>query len=157
MSFFQMETTGESTSSTPRQKLREALDRYLKLNDYNQASEKNLKDFIRISNKAIVSEGLIINNSLRAYLELITCKSSLKNQSPMDIVLDVADVFERSREVVTLIEFEIYEDNQEYIDKMMQREELAKYVEVAKKKLEADLQLLKELEDINELEAVKGN
>ena len=151
MSCFQMETSRKSTSKTPKQKLRAALDHYMTLNDYNQTSKKNLKDFITISNKAILSTGLKINNSLHAYLELITSKPSLKNRSPMDIALDVAHVFQTSREVVTLIRFEIYEDNAEYIEKMLQREDLAKYVKEAEKKVEADLQRLKELENMNEL------
>ena len=79
----------------------------------------------RVANKAIISQSLI----LRKYLELMTSDASWKNSSIAEGVKDCAEVFDGNHDVVTIIELEINSENPEVLDRIMQRQELVKYVE----------------------------
>ena len=46
----------------PHEQLQNTLQHYLEVNDYVKLSEKKLKMVERVANKAIISQGLILNN-----------------------------------------------------------------------------------------------
>ena len=105
----------------------------------------------RVANKAIISQGLILNNSLRAYLELMTSDASLKNSSIAEGVKACAEVFDVNCDVVTIIKMEINSENPEVLDKIMRSQELAKYVENVRKRVEMAKELISAAVELHEL------
>ena len=114
---------------TPHEQLQNTLQHYLEVNNYVKLSKEKLKMVERVANKAIISQSLFLNNCLRKYLELMMSNASLKNSSITEGVKACAEVFDVNRDVVTIIELEINSENPEVLDKIMQRQELVKYVE----------------------------
>ena len=141
---------------TPHEKLQNTLQRYLEVNDYVKLSEEKLKMVVRVANSAIISQGLILNNFLRKYLELMTSDASLKNNSIAEGVKACAEVFDVNCDVVTIIELEINSDNPEVMDKIMQRQELVKYVENVWNRVEMAKEVISAAVKLHELKEEKG-
>ena len=141
---------------TPREQLQNTLQRYLEVNDYVKLSEEKLKMVERVANRAIISQGLILNNCLRKYLELMTSDASLKNSSIAEGVKACAEVFDVNCDVVTIIELEINSENPEMMDKIMQRQELVKYVENAQNRVEMAKEVISAAVKLHELKEANG-
>ena len=95
---------------TGAEKLKHTLDKYLEVNDFIFQSDKKLKEIVKIANNAIICQGLILNNTLRGYLDVVTSEDSMKNNSKEEIVKVCAEIFYLNRDILTLIELEISED-----------------------------------------------
>ena len=109
----------------------------------------------RVANRAIISQGLILNNCLRKYLELMMSDASLKNNSIAEGVKACAEVFDVNRDVMTIIKLEINSDNPEEMDKIMQRQELVKYVENAQNRVEMAKEVISAAVKLHELKEEK--
>ena len=109
---------------TGAEKLKHTLDRYLEVNDFIFQSDKKLKEIVKIANNVIICQGLILNNTLRGYLDVVMSEESMKNNSNEEIVKICAKIFDLSRDILTLIELEISEDSAP----LLLKKELAKYV-----------------------------
>ena len=109
-----------------------------------------------MANKAIISQGLILNNCLREYLELMTSDASLKNSSIAEGVKACTEVFDVNRDVVTIIKLEINSENPEVLDKIMQRQELVKYVENVRKRVEMAKELISAAVELHKLKEANG-
>ena len=95
---------------TGAKKLKHTLDKYLEVNDFIFQSDKKLKEIVKIANNAIICQGLILNNTLHGYLDVVTSEDSMKNNSNEEIVKVCAEIFDLNRDILTLIELEISED-----------------------------------------------
>ena len=135
----------------PQEQMQYTLQHYLKVNDYVKLSEEKLKMVERVANKAIISQGLILNNCLREYLELMMSNASLKNSSIAEGVKACAEVFDVNHDVVTIIELEINSENPEVLDKIMHRQELVKYVENVQKRVEMPKEVISAAVELHEL------
>ena len=140
-----------ASSRTPQEQLQHTLQHYLEVNDYVELSEEKLKMVERVANKAIISQGLILNNCLREYLELMTFDASLKNSSITEGMKACAEVFDVNCDVVTIIELEINSENPEVLDKIMHRQELVKYVENAQKRVEMAREVISAAVELHKL------
>ena len=136
---------------TPREQLQYTLQHYLEVNDYVKLSKEKLKMVERVANKAIISQGLILNNCLREYLELMISDASLKNSSITEGVKACAEVFDVNHDVVTIIKLEINFENPEVLDKIMQRQELVKYVENVRKRVEMAKEVISAAVELHKL------
>ena len=66
---------------TGAEKLKHTLDKYLEVNDFIFQSDKKLKEIVKIANNVIICQGLILNNTLCGYLDVVTSEGSMKNNS----------------------------------------------------------------------------
>ena len=140
----------------PREQLQYTLQHYLEVNDYVKLSEEKLKMVERVANKVIIFQGLILNNCLREYLELMTSNASLKNSSIAEGVKACKEIFDVNCDVVTIIKLEIDSENPEVLDKIMQRQELVKYVENAWKRVEMAKEVISAAVELHELKEANG-
>ena len=104
-----------------------------------------------MANDAIISEGLILNNTLHGYLDIITFEDSLKKTSKEEIVKALVEIFDVSRDIVTLVQLEIYEESALEI----QKKELVKYNENAQKRMLSEIDFLKKLVNMHENDSVE--
>ena len=127
-------------------KLKSVLERYLEVNELIFQSDKKLQAILKLVNDAIISEGLILNNTLRGYLDIITCEDSLKKTSKGEIVKALVEIFDVSHDIVTLVQLEIYEESAPEI----QKKELVKYIENARQRMLSEINFLKKLVNMHE-------
>ena len=126
---------------TGAKKLKHMLDRLLEVNDFIFQSDKRLNEIVKIVNNAIICQGLILNNTLRGYLEVVTCEESMKNNSNEEIVKVCAEIFDLNDDILTLIELEISED----CVLLLLKKELAKYVKAAMQRVRSQINFIQEL------------
>ena len=126
---------------TGAQKLKHTLDRYLEVNDFIFQSDKKLKEIVKIANNAIICQGLILNNTLCGYLDVVTSEESMKNNSNEEIVKVCAKIFDLNRDILTLIELEMSED----CVPLLLKKELAKYVKTAMQRVRLQINFIQEL------------
>ena len=62
-----------------------------------------------------------MNNYLSAYLDLITTEATIKTHHRSQIVLACVDVLTESRNIVHVVEFEIYQDDPETLQKIVSK------------------------------------
>ena len=86
----------------------------------------------------------------------MTSDASLKNNSIAEGVKACTEVFDVNRDVVTIIKLEINSDNSEVMDKIMQRQELVKYVENARNRVETAKEVISAAVKLHELKEEKG-
>ena len=127
-------------------KLKSVLERYLEVNELIFQSDKKLQAILKLANDAIISEGLILNNTLYGYLDIISCEDSLKKTSKGEIVKALAEIFDVSCDIVTLVQLEIYEESAPEI----QKKELVKYIENARRRMLSEIDFLKKLVNMHE-------
>ena len=128
------------------QKLKSVLERYLEVNELIFQSDKKLQAILKLANYAIIYEGLILNNTLHGYLDIITCKDSLKKTSKGEIVKALAEIFDVSHDIVTLVQLEIYEESVK---------ELVKYIENTGQRMLSEIDFLKKLVNMHENDSVE--
>ena len=126
---------------TGAQKLKSALDRYLEVNDFIFQSNKKLKEIEKIANNVIICQGLILNNILCRYLEIVTSEDSMKRNSNEEIVKVCAKIFYLNRDILTLIELAISED----CAPVLIKKELVKYVKSAMQRVRSQINCIEEL------------
>ena len=126
---------------TGAQKLKYTLDRYLEVNDYIFQSDKKLKEIVKVANNAIICQGLILNNTLCRYLDIVTSEYSMKKNSNEEIVKVCAKIFDLNRDILTMIELEISED----CAPLLLKKELAKYVQTAMQRVRSQINFIEEL------------
>ena len=127
-------------------KLKSVLERYLEVNELIFQSDKKLQAILKLANNVIISEGLILNNTLHGYLDIITCEDSLKKTSKGEIVKALAEIYDVSRDIVTLVQLEIYEESALEI----QKKKLVKYIENARRRMLLEIDFLKKLVNMHE-------
>ena len=126
---------------TGAEKLKHTLDKYLEVNDFIFQSDKKLKEIVKIANNAIICQGLILNNTLCGYLDVVTSEDSMKNNSKEEIVKVCAKIFDLNRDILTLIELEISED----CAPLLLKKELVKYVKTAMQRVRSQINFIQEL------------
>ena len=127
-------------------KLKSVLERYLEVNELIFQSDKKLQAILKLANDAIISDCLILNNTLHGYLDIISCEDSLKKTSKGEIVKALAEIFDVSCDIVTLVQLEIYEESTPEI----QKKELVKYIENARGRMLSEIDFLKKLVNMHE-------
>ena len=58
--------------------MKHSLEKYLAVNHLIFESNKKLEEIVKLVNSAIICQGLILNNTLRGYLEIVTSEKSIK-------------------------------------------------------------------------------
>ena len=126
---------------TGAKKLKHTLDKYLEVNDFIFQSDKKLKEIVKIANNAIICQGLIVNNTLCGYLDVVTSEDSMKNNSKEEITKVCVEKYDWNREILTVIELEISED----CAPLLMKKELAKYVKTAMQRVRLQINFIQEL------------
>ena len=126
---------------TGAEKLKHTLDKYVEVNDFIFQSDKKPKEIVKIVNNAIICQGLILNNTLRRYLDVVMSEDSMKNNSKEEIVKVCAEIFDLNRDILTVIELEISED----CAPLLVKKELAKYVKTAMQRVRLQINFIQEL------------
>ena len=115
------------------------LDKYLEVNDFIFQSDKKLKEIVKIANNSIICQGLILNNTLCRYLDVVTSEDSMKNNSNEEIVTVCAEIFDLNHEILTL--------NWRLVKTvhLLLKKELAKYVKTAMQRVRSQINFIQEL------------
>ena len=120
------------------QKLKSTLQRYVEVNKLIFQSDRKLKDILQLANNAIISEGLILNNSLRGYLDILMSEETLNKTSKGEIIKALVEILDMSRDIVTLVKLEVKEEFAAEI----QKKELVKYIEKVKRRILSQIDFL---------------
>ena len=126
---------------TGAENLKHSLEKYLAVNHLIFESNKKLEEIVKLVNSAIICQGLILNNTLPGYLEIVTSKESIKRNSSKEIIHVCAEIFDLNRDILTLIQLEISED----CAPLLVKKELAKYVKNAIRRVSSQIQCVEEL------------
>ena len=126
---------------TGTQKLKYALDRYLEVNDFIFQSDKKLKEIVKVANNALICQGLILNNTLHGYLDIVMSEDSMEKNSKDYIVKVCAKIFDLNCDILTLVELEISKD----CVPLLLKKELAKYVKTAMRRVRSQINCIEEL------------
>ena len=65
---------------TGAENLKHSLEKYLAVNHLIFESNKKLEEIVKLANSAIICQGLILNNTLCGYLEIVTSQESFKKK-----------------------------------------------------------------------------